>query len=163
LEDLKIRVSVPSDKDHMIEWLSEEAILRWFPMQDMREIEDAVNVCMGYVDHQSILTVEYKNQVCAMACLYIHFFKKFSHQALFMIIVKKEFRSKKIGERLIKELMKVAKEKFKIEILHLEVYDENPAISFYERLGFEKYGYQKDFIKEKSGKYLGKTLMQKYL
>ena len=56
----------------------------------------------------------------------------------------------------------LAKERFKIEFLHLEVYEGNPAIRLYERLGFEKYGFQRAFVKDE-GKYLGKILMQKYL
>jgi len=59
--------------------------------------------------------------------------------------------------------MVLAKERFKIEFLHLEVYEGNPAIRLYQRLGFEQYGFQRQFVKDEDGKYLGKILMQKYL
>ena len=163
MKDLKIRFSTLDDKKYMIEWLSDPLVLKWFPMETPPEIEDSVNICLSYVKDKGILTAEYKNEICGMACLYLQHFKKFAHHSLFVIIVGKKFRDKGIGTKLLKELMALAKERFKIEFLHLEVYDGNPAISLYKRLGFERYGYQKNFIKLKSGKYLGKILMQKYL
>ena len=57
---------------------------------------------------------------------------------------------------------KLAKEEFHIELLHLEVYEGNPAIRLYERFGFVKYGEHPHFIKEE-GRYLSKILMQKLL
>ena len=53
-----------------------------------------------------------------------------------------------MGKALIEELMKLAKEKFNIEILHLEVYKGNPAKDFMRELGFEEFGCQTQFIKE---------------
>ena len=54
------------------------------------------------------------------------------------------------------------KNNFDIELLHLEVYEGNPAIHLYQRLGFVQYGYQRHFIKQ-NGQYLGKIMMQKAL
>ena len=71
-------------------------------------------------------------------------------------------RGKGVGKALVEQLMKHAKEKFKIEILHLEVYEGNPAKRLYERLGFTPFGCQTRFIKE-DGKYIAKIFMQKKL
>jgi len=163
VEGLKIRFSEKSDAKHMIKWLDDEKILRWFPMETAPEIEDSVNVCMNYIKYNAVLTAEYKKQVCGIACLYLQGFKKFAHQCLFVIVLDKNHRGKNIGTELMNELMHLAKERFKIEILHLEVYDTNPAVHFYEKLGFQKYGYQPKFIKMKDGTYLGKVLMEKHL
>ena len=59
-------------------------------------------------------------------------------------------------------MTKAAKNHFKIEILHLEVYQGNPAIRLYERLGFKEFGRQPKFIKI-GGEYLDKIMMQKEL
>jgi ribosomal protein S18 acetylase RimI-like enzyme len=163
VKELIIRFSEMSDAKYMIKWLDDEKILHWFPMSTKAEIEDSVNVCMGYVKYKAILTAEYKKVPCGIACLYLQGFKKFAHQCLFVIVLDQQYRQKGIGTELMKELMVLAKERFGIEILHLEVYDTNPAVSFYEKLGFVKYGYQKNFVKEKDGSYLGKILMEKRL
>ncbi|NGX26957.1 MAG: hypothetical protein K940chlam6_00884, partial [Chlamydiae bacterium] len=48
------------------------------------------------------------------------------------------------------------------EMLHLEVYETNPAINLYRRLGFTEFGIQKKFIKE-DGRYMGKIFMERPL
>jgi len=160
--DFKIRLTTFEDAPHLMKWLSQPDILRWFPMIDAREIEDAVRIWIGYSKLQACLTAEWKGDPCGMANLYIQPFKKLAHTCLFSVIVQEEMRGKGVGKALLTELMKLAKDKFRIEILHLEVYEGNPAKRLYERLGFTKFGCQTHFIKE-DGKYLGKTFMQKYL
>jgi len=162
LADLKIRLTTFEDAPYLMKWVSQPDILRWFPMCDAREIEDAVRIWVGYSKFQACLTAEWQGVPCGMANLYIQPFKKLAHTCLFAIIVQEEMRGKGVGKALLTELMKHAKEKFHIEILHLEVYDGNPAKKLYERLGFVEFGHQTHFIKE-DGKYLGKILMQKYL
>ena len=163
MDGLNIRVSKKSDKDAITEWLLEGDVLKWFPMTTKPEIEDSINICMDYIKNGAMLTAEHDEKPCGMACLYLQYFKKFAHQCLFVIIIKKEFRSKGVGSALLRELMKIAKEKFHIEILHLEVYSGNPARAFYERFGFKKYGIQEKALKENNKTYVSKILMQKYL
>ncbi|MBI2810917.1 MAG: GNAT family N-acetyltransferase [Candidatus Melainabacteria bacterium] len=159
---LKIRLTQAEDAPYLMQWLTDPKILRWFPMYDAREIEDSVRIWIGYSKIEACLTAEWNSEPCGMANLYIQPYKKLAHTCLFAIIVKEEMRGKGIGGKLMEELMKRAKEKFKIETLHLEVYEGNPAKKLYERLGFTEFGRQSKFIKE-DGKYLGKILMQKKL
>ncbi|MBY0528583.1 MAG: GNAT family N-acetyltransferase [Rhabdochlamydiaceae bacterium] len=160
--ELTFRVSSPDDAPHLIKWLSDPSILRWFPMLDAREIEDSVRIWLGYARIGANLTVEYNGIPCGMANLYIQPYKKLAHTCLFAIIVQDEYRGKGIGGALLNELSKLAREKFQIEILHLEVYEGNPAKKLYERFGFKEFGKQTHFIKD-SGKYTAKILMQKKL
>ena len=61
------------------------------------------------------------------------------------IVVKKKFRKKGIGNKLLQDLIKIAKEKGKIEIT-LEVNNINlPAIKLYEKNGFKKVGYRRKY------------------
>lgn len=163
MKGLKIRISEMADAKYMAKWLDDEKIINWFPMTSKAEIEDSVRICMGYIKHKSIITAAYDNEVCGIACLYLQSFKKIAHSCLLVVVVDEEYRGKGVGYALMEELILIAKERFNLKILHLEVYDTNPAIKFYEKLGFEKCGYQRNFIKLKDGTYLGKTLMQKYL
>ena len=162
LKELTIRPTTLEDAPFLVQWLQDQEILRWFPMINQREIEDAVRIWMTYQKLEAGLTAIWQGAPCGMAVLYIQPYKKLSHQCVFAIIVDKEYRNKGIGSVLLTQLMKHAKEKFHLEILHLEVYSGNPAIHLYQRLGFKEFGYQSHFIKEK-GEYLGKIFMQKYL
>jgi len=159
---LTFRFSTEEDGVHLKEWLLEPQVLRWFPMYDEREVDDAVRVWMGYNRIQATLTAESEGKPCGMALLYIQPFKKLAHTCLLSIIVKKEFRGQGVGRQLLTQLMKMAKNKFHIEILHLEVYEGNPAQHLYEKLGFKEFGVHSRFIKEEEG-YLPKRFMQKRL
>ena len=159
---LTFRLTRPEDAPYLTQWLSDPNILRWFPMLDAMEVEDAVRIWIGYSRIESGITAEWNYEPCGMANLYIQPYNKLKHTCLLYIIVKEEMRGKGIGKAMLEELMRYAKEKFKIEILHLEVYEGNPAQRLYERSGFKQFGYQSRFIKEE-GKYNGKIFMQKRL
>ena len=161
-KNLVIRPTVLEDEKYLVEWLQDKNTLRWYPMSNQKEIEDACKDWIRYIEMDSVVTAVYKNNVVGSAMIYVTDDERLKHQALFAIIVSKDYRGKGIGTKLIDTLIDMAKNKFEIEILHLEVYETNPAISLYERLGFKKYGEHKNYIKE-DGKYFAKILMQKYL
>lgn len=157
--ELTFRLTKEEDAPYLLQWLSDPKILRWFPMYDAREVDDAVRIWIGYSRIESGITALWNGVPCGMANLYIQPYKKQAHTCLFSIIVRDDMRGKGVGKGLMEHLMKHAKEKFKIEILHLEVYDGNPARRLYERLGFKAFGKQDHFIKE-DGKYNAKIFMQ---
>ena len=72
------------------------------------------------------------------------------------------FRNKGIGSFLLNSVMRLAKEQFKIELLHLQVYAENPAQKLYKRFGFREFGRQTHWIKE-SDRYVGRVFMERFL
>ncbi len=162
MNSIEIRLTQPGDDAYLTKWLLVPGILRWFPMMDAKEVEDSVRLWMGYAQMGAALTALWDGKPCGMANLYIQPFKKLAHQCLFAIIVDEQYRGKGVGTALLTALMKHAKEKFNIEVLHLEVYEENPARKLYERLGFTKFGEQTHFIKE-NGQHRGKVYLQRPL
>jgi len=158
-----IRFSEEADQKYLVDWLLQPGVLEWFPLADLREVEDAARIWVSYSKYQAVLTALYDSVPCGIANLYLQPYKKLAHQCLFAIIVDENYRGKGVGTQLLQALMVLAKERFKIELLHLEVYEGNPAIRLYERLGFTRYGAQKHFVKEGKDKYLTKILMQKTL
>lgn len=165
-EHLTIRFAEESDQKFLIEWLLQPGVLEGFPLTDLREIEDAARIWVGYSKYNAVLTALWDGTPCGIAVLYIQPYQKLAHQCLFAIIVDENYRSKGVGAKLMEDLMALGKERFKLEFMHLEVYEGNRAINLYRRLGFKEYGFQRHFIKEqKDGetRYIGKILMQKYL
>jgi len=158
-----IRKSIETDAPHFIAWLQEEGVLGGFPMINEREIEDAVRIWMLYVKKGNSITALCDNKPCGSACLYISDIDKLKHQALFVIIVTEKMRGKGIGTLLLEEITKLGIEEFSLEILHLEVYEDNPAYHLYERLGFKEYGRHPKYLKDDKGVYSAKVLMQKEL
>ncbi len=160
--EVTIRFAVEEDKKYWIQWIKDPSILHWFPMCNDLEIEDAARLIFSFVKHQAVLTAEIEGKPVGIANLNLHPFQRLSHQALITIIVEEKRRGKGVGTKLMQKLIFLAKEKFHMEMIHLEVYEGNPAKRLYERLGFTPYGYQEHFTKEE-GSYLGKYLMQKNL
>ncbi len=159
---VSIRFAVEEDMLLLIEWLQQPGVLEWFPLCDLREIEDAARIWISHIKFNAVLTSLWDGKPCGIATLYIPPFRKLAHQCLLAIIVDEAYRGKGVGTFLLNELERLAQERFKIELLHLEVYEGNPAIHLYQRLGFVQYGYQRHFIKQE-GRYLGKIMMQKVL
>jgi len=162
MDEVEIRLATYEDKKYLVKWLSDPDTLRWYPMSNEREIEDAANIWISYVKYKAVITALYNGQPAGIANLYLQHLKKVSHQCLLAIVVGKDFRNKGIGTRLIQELIKMGQEQFHLKYLHLEVYENNPAFSLYQRLGFEKFGEQKNFIKEQD-RYRSKIFMQRKL
>lgn len=159
---MKIELSKLEENRLFKELLSDPGVLEYFPMYDQREIDDSVKIWEIFCKKGASLTAYVDGQACGLAYLNIQPYKKFEHQCLITIIVHRDFRGKGIGTDLVQGLFKLAKETFGIEILHLEVYETNPAINLYKRLGFTQFGHHKKFIKEKD-RYIGKIFMQRSL
>lgn len=160
--EISIRQMTMEDAEYLTKWLLQPGVLKYFPMYDVREVEDAVRTWIGYSKFQSGLTAEWEGVPCGTANLYIQPYKKLAHQCLLSIVVDENYRGKGVGTALLEDLMKLAKEKFHIELLHLEVYEYNPAVNLYRRMGFKEFGIQKHFIKEQN-QYVGKIFMQRNL
>lgn len=159
---LTIRLAEEADQKYIVSWLLQPGVLEGFPLFDLREVEDAARIWISYTKFGAVLTALWEGVPCGIANLYLQPYKKLAHQCLLAIVVDEKFRGKGVGTRLLRALEKLAKEKFHIEVLHLEVYENNPAVRLYERLGFQKYGRQPHFIKD-GKRYLAKIFMQKVL
>lgn len=162
LSKLDIRFTEPTDGPYLREWLLEPAAMRWFPMADEIEIEDAVARWISFSKYKCSLTAEYNGVPCGLATLYLQPYRKLAHQCEFGIIVGSGYRNLGVGGDLLKNIMHLAKTHFHIELIHLQVYSENPAIRLYRRFGFREFGRQDQWIKDK-GIYVGRVFMERFL
>jgi len=158
-----VKFTVKTDGEYIEKWLMQPGVLRGFPMSDRREIDHSVQVWMEYAKQGCSLTAFYKKQPCGCATLYVQTVKKLKHQCLFVIIIDEAYRNQGIGGLLLMHLERLAKETFHIELLHLEVYSDNPAIHLYRKRGFVYYGVHPSYLKGADGTYYDKVLMQKWL
>lgn len=159
---IHVRSSREDEAPQVAAWVADPSALKWFPMTDQREIDDAIRIWAGYAKRGASFTAEYDGEIAGMAVLYLQPYQKFSHQCLFAIIVAEKFRGRGVGQALIEHFEKEGPKHFHLEKIHLEVYEGNPAIHLYERLGYKVYGTHPRFIKE-NGQYICKVLMEKEL
>jgi RimJ/RimL family protein N-acetyltransferase len=160
--NIEVRYTEPGDAVYLKEWLMDPEVMGWFPMDDEIEIDDAVVRWIAFHRYKCSLTILKDGVPCGIATLYLQPYKKLIHQCEFGIIIGKGYRNEGIGSHLMNSIMHLAKENFKIELLHLQVYAENPAQRLYERFGFKEFGRQNAWIKEKKG-YVGRIFMERFL
>jgi len=163
IQGLDFRYTEINDGRYLKEWLQDPSVRRWFPMADEIEIDDAVNRWVGFSRYKCSLTALMEGVPCGMSTLYLQPYKKLAHQCEFGIIVGEKYRGKGVGSQLLNNLIHLSKVQFHIELLHLQVYAENPAIRLYERFGFVEFGRQNQWIKEDDGSYTGRIFMEKFL
>ncbi|CUI16153.1 Acetyltransferase, GNAT family [Candidatus Protochlamydia naegleriophila] len=159
---VEVRYTEPGDAKYLKEWLLEPSIQRWFPMDDEVEIDDAVMRWIAFYRYKCSLTILKDGVPCGIATLYLQPYRKLAHQCEFGIIVGQGFRNQGVGTYLMNSIIHLAKEKFKIELLHLQVYAENPAMNLYKRFGFKEFGRQNSWIKEQD-RYVGRVFMERFL
>lgn len=161
-EGVQVRYTEAEDAKYLKEWLMDLETRAMFPMLDEIEIDDAVMRWIAFYRYKCSLTVTKDGIPCGMGTLYLQPYKQLAHQCEFGIIVGPGYRSSGIGSYLLSSLLHLAKQKFNIELIHLQVYDQNPAINFYTRFGFKEFGRQNSWIKgEKS--YGGRVFMERFL
>lgn len=160
---LEIRYTEPEDAKYLKAWLMDPSVKMWFPMADEVEIDDAVMRWIAFYRFKCSLTITQNGIPCGISTLYLQPYKNLAHQCEFGIIVGSEHRGKGIGGYLMSSLMHLSKDKFKIELLHLQVYAENhSAIKFYKNFGFKEFGRQDGWIKDQ-GRPVGRVFMERYL
>ena len=162
IEGLEVRYTLAEDAVPLKQWLQEPGILEGFPMKDPNEVEDSVRHWISFSKYKSSLTATIDKKAVGLATLCLMPYRKLAHQCLLSIIVSEEARGKGVGTVLMNNVMSLAKDKFGIEVIYLEVYEGNKAVSLYRRFGFEDIGFQKHFMKDE-GEYIGKLIMQRVL
>ncbi len=158
-ESIKIRNLVDGDAEYLSQYLMEPEVLCYYPMSNMAEVQESIKIWKHYGRRGNAYTAEVGHKPAGMAILYVNTFKKPSRQALFAIVVGDKFRGKGIGTKLMKHLMHEAKHTYGIYNLHLEVYETNPAVSLYKRLGFTEYGVHENFMREQTSDEKRKKIM----
>ena len=163
-DGVSIRLSdIQKDQAYLVKFLMEPGVLNYFPMSNEKEAQESARMWISYAQLHSCFTLIKHEEPIGICTIYPHYAKKLAHQSLVSIIITEKERSKGYGTMLLQYIEKVAKEEFGISLLHLEVYETNPARRLYERMKYEKSGEHKKFLKEGPSKYSSKILMQKWL
>ncbi len=162
--DVVVRYTEPKDAPYLKNWLIQEDVRDAFPMQDEMEVDDAVVRWISFCRFRCSLTIVKEGIPVGIATLYLQPYLRLVHQCEFGIIMDPLARGQGFGTMLLNHLLHLAKEKFHIELIHLQVYDKNPAaIRFYQRFGFKTFGEQVGWIKEGEGRYGGRLFMERML
>ncbi len=160
--EVSFRLLKDEDMPLLKEWLMDPVVLNWFPMSNQREVDDAVKIWEIFSRQHTAFAAEVNGKPVGMSILYVNSFYKLKHQALFAILINEHYRGRGVGGRFLDYIAEKARE-FGITLLHLEVYEGNPAYNLYRRKGFQDYAKHEKFLKDAAGNYHSKIMMQKNL
>jgi putative acetyltransferase len=151
------------DYPYLVSFLMEPGILQFFPMSNEKEAQESARIWISYAQLNSSFTLVKEGIPIGICTIYPQYAKKLAHQSLVSIIITEKERGKGYGKLLLQHIEKVAKHEFNMTLLHLEVYESNPARHLYEKVGYKRYGIHRRFLKDGPNHYSGKILMQKWL
>ncbi len=158
MKELEIRYSNQKDLTFLEKWLIDPDNNKWFSFSLKKEIEESAKNWISFHKYRASLTGVINNQVCAIGTLFLMPYRKLAHHAMFYMIVDKNHRKKGIGSDMLKNLMNLAQNYFKLESIYTEVFEGCPMISLLKKFNFEQFGYQPMYVQENNDKYLARIL-----
>ncbi|MBS0651697.1 MAG: GNAT family N-acetyltransferase [Verrucomicrobia bacterium] len=161
-DEADIRYTFLTDAPYLKDWLQMEEVQRWFPISQEKEIEDAAQCWVGFSRYNSSLTATIDNVPCGIGTLFLMPYKKVAHHCLFKMVVEPKHQRRGIGRALLKNLKHLAKNYFRLELMHIEVFEGNPFIHLLKEFDFQEFARQEKFVKDKD-RYLSRILYQSYL
>ena len=148
MEELEIRYSQMSDYDHLYKWLNKKENNEWFIFSTKKEVEESARNWIGFSKFKSSITGVLNNRVVAVGTLFLMTYRKLAHEAMIYLIVDNDFRKKGIGSDMLKNLIHLAKNQFKLESIFAESFEGAEIISLLEKFKFEKFATQEKYIKD---------------
>jgi hypothetical protein len=159
MKELDIRYSEVSDGQHLIKWLMDEEVRKWYPPTTEKEVVDFSNNWIGFSRFKASLTAIYQNEICGIGTLFLMPYKKVAHQAMVYMAFNPLINKEEIREDLLKNLINLAQNYFKLEFVVAEVFEGSMLIELFEQMHFECFAKQKNFVKDE-GIYRSRILYQ---
>lgn len=163
MEGLDVRYTYVTDMPYLRDWLHDPVVQKWFPVSEAgKELEDAVQCWIGFSRYSSSLTATLNGVPCAIATLFLMPYRKVAHHCLFKIVVDPKHQHQGIGTDLLKNLMHLAKTYFRLDLIHIEVFEGNPFVHLLHKFNFHEYGRQERYVKE-GDNYMARLLFESHL
>jgi len=155
-----IRYSNQGDLPYLQRWIKDPEVQRWYPMSTEKDYETMTKNWIGFAKYAASITAIYKNEPVGIATLFLMPYRKLIHQCILNFIVDPKWSRHGIGTSLLRNSAHLAKDYFRLEKMHIEVYEGCPAIPLLIRMGYRELFRQEKFIKEEDGKYLSRIIYE---
>lgn len=156
-----IRFSELDDVAYLSSWLTMPGACDDFPF-NFDEKEDAAKNWIGFSKYKASLTGTLDGTVVAIGTLFLMPYRKVSHHCSFYLIVDPMHRRKGIGTSMVRNLLHLAKNRFKLESVHAELFLPCSLETVLERLNFQPFATQDDFVKIDEKHYRPRLLLEHF-
>jgi RimJ/RimL family protein N-acetyltransferase len=159
IEKVDIRYSKLEDEKDLIHWLQDPENNKWFPFSEEKEIKESVKNWIGYSKYKASLTATINDKPIAVGTLFLMPYRKVSHLCMFYLIVDKDFRRKKIGTSMLKNLLNLAKSYFYLESVYIEIFEGCDMLYLLKKFDFKEIAYQRYYVKN-NDKFSARILLE---
>jgi putative acetyltransferase len=156
-----IRYSVSEDLSFLQGWFANPVERNPFPFETDIETEEVLKNWIGFARYKAGLTGILGEVPCAIGTLLLMPYRKVAHHGSFYLIVDPQHRRKGIGTSMVRNLLHLAKTRFNLESISVEIYDPNPILPILEKNRFELFARQENFVKIE-GKSHARILMEHF-
>ena len=146
IPDYDIRFTENEDQAYLDQWFMDPSVCDDFPF-DFEERSQSLKNWIGFARWKACLTGTIQNTPCAIGALFLMPYKKVSHHCSFYLIVDPDHRRKGIGTSMVRNLLHLAKTRFRLESVHVEIYEPSPILSILEKQQFELFARQENYVK----------------
>jgi putative acetyltransferase len=146
IPNFDIRYSVPEDLTPLQKWFDMPNACDDYPFGEP-EKADALKNWIGFSKYKASLTGIIGDEPCAIGTLFLMPYRKVAHHCSFYIMVDPKHRRKGIGTSIVKNLLHLAKTRFRFESVHVEIYEPSHLLSILTKLGFVQFVRQENFVK----------------
>ena len=144
--DFDIRYSTMDDLDFLKKWFEEKDETDNFPFSQ-KEKETALKNWIGFSNFKASLTAIFDEKPIAIGTLFLMPYRKVAHHCSFYLIVDPEYRNRGVGNSMVKNLLHLAKTRFRLESMHVEVFQGSKLIPILKKQGFKEIVRQDNFVK----------------
>ncbi|GAB5412005.1 MAG: GNAT family N-acetyltransferase [Chlamydiales bacterium] len=137
-------------------------VMRWMVQSKESEIDLFVQNWIGFARFKSTLTCLYQGVPIAFGALFLYPYQKVCHMAMVQMVVDPEYQKRGVGKSLLKNLIHLAKTRFRFQSLHIDIPENSPGKRLLEKQGFKLVVKQADFYYI-DGKYYARHVMERML
>jgi putative acetyltransferase len=140
-----IRYSTMEDIAYLQQWFQEPHACDDYPFGEA-EKEEALKNWIGFSKFKASLTGTVGDAPVAIGTLFLMPYRKVAHHCSFYLIVDPKHRRKGIGTSMLRNLLHLAKTRFRLESIHAEVFEPSQIAPILEKLGFGLFARQENFV-----------------
>lgn len=157
--DYEIRFSELTDENFIKSCLMDEETRRWYPPSTEADITIFARNWAGFARYKSSITATYKGEIVGCATIFLMPYSKVAHLAMMYMVVAKKFQGMGFGNSILKNINHLAKTRFKLDSLHVEVFEGSPIEHILPKSGYKKIISQDNFV-ELDGKMYGRAIYE---
>ena len=147
IPDFDIRFTYLEDLIPLKKWFDAPGACDDFPFNE-EEKELSLNNWIGFAKYKASLTGTIKETPVAIGTLFLMPYRKVAHHCSFFLIVDPAHRRKGIGTSMVRNLLNLAKTRFRLESLHVEIFEPSHLLPLLLKERFELFVRQENFLKK---------------